>query len=74
MLAQRSTAALKLNINSTDKDSENKKLSFQEQYDRDYALLDDKQKKFIEDSEISQDLFLNVIKKIRRKKMQVNKI
>jgi hypothetical protein len=73
MLAQRSTAAVKLlqlNINS-DKDSENKKLSFQEQYDRDYALLDDRQRKFIEDSEISQDLFLNVIKKIRRKKMQV---
>jgi hypothetical protein len=73
MLAQRSTAAVKLlqlNINS-DKDSENKKLSFQEQYDRDYALLDDRRRKFIDDSEISQDLFLNVIKKIRRKKMQV---
>lgn len=47
------------------------KLTYQEQYDRDFALLDEKQKKFLKDSETNPELFLNVIKKIRRNKMQV---
>lgn len=67
-LAQTSTAALKL---SNSKSDEEKKLSFQEQYDRDYAMLDDRQKKFLEDSEIRNELFLNVIKARRRKAMKV---
>lgn len=68
-LSQTSTAALKL---SGSKSDEEKKLSYQEQYDRDYALLDDRQKKFLEDSEIRNELFLNVIKSKRRKAMKVS--
>jgi hypothetical protein len=67
-LAQTSTAALKLSNSKTD---DEKKLSFQEQYDRDYALLDDRQKKFLEDSDIKNEMFLNVIKYKRRKAMKV---
>jgi hypothetical protein len=46
-------------------------LSLQEKYDRDYQLIDDKQKKFLEDSEISEDLILNTLRKFRMKKIKV---
>ena len=44
----------------------------QEKYKRNYDQLDDRQKKFLDDSEIGQEVFLDLIRKLREMKMKVN--